>query len=52
MYGMETLKFCARLACHTSRTFVRKKQPRFPWSDERFHTPSICRVVAKPKQDG
>lgn len=30
MYGIETLKFCARLACHTRRTLVRKKDPRLP----------------------
>ena len=36
---MDTLKFSARLACQTRRTFVMKNVPRLPWSDERFQTP-------------
>jgi hypothetical protein len=43
--GIETLKFSARLACQTRRTFVRKKVPRLPWSDDKFHTPFICAWV-------
>ena len=39
-YGMDTLKFSARLACHTTRTLVTKNVPRLPWSDDKFHTPS------------
>ena len=30
MYGMDTLKFSARLACQTSRTFVMMNVPRLP----------------------
>jgi hypothetical protein len=39
-YGMLTLKFSAIVANHTTRTLVTKKQPRLPWSDDRFQTPS------------
>lgn len=42
MYGMETLKFCASDACQTTRTFVMNSAPRFPWSDDKFHTPETC----------
>jgi len=39
MYGSETLKLVAELACQTTLTLVRKNEPRLPCSEERFHTP-------------
>lgn len=41
-YGMETLKFSAKLANQTTRTLVTKNVPRLPCSDDKFHTPIIC----------
>ena len=38
---METLKFSASDACHTTRTLVMKNVPKLPWSDDRFQMPSI-----------
>mmetsp|Transcript_12043 Transcript_12043/g.28563 ORF Transcript_12043/g.28563 Transcript_12043/m.28563 type:complete len:224 (-) Transcript_12043:261-932(-) len=46
---MLTLKFCARFACHTSRTSVTKKVPRLPCSLDRFHTPEILLYISSPE---
>ena len=42
---METLKLAASWACHTTRTLVKKNEPKLPWSEDKFQTPLIFAMI-------